>query len=212
MYFVVAEWDVIWVSVILYTAIFWSLYEAGGISLEKGVRLIDQWTNELSLKGEILRIILQNIQPVRGRMWTWEEADLKSQDNHPLMMMQICVWELKAVRETAEGATETMIHPSRLLEQHLQTVWSKISGFVIKAWLGPTNPQMKDGVLLWCFDRRLWNSKMLYKQSNTYIICFEIWTRVKAGYNPQKLGNKSVIEKLFAVALTALLHRWYRQK
>lgn len=41
MYFIVVEWDVIWVSVIIYTAIFWSLYEAGGISLEKEVRPID---------------------------------------------------------------------------------------------------------------------------------------------------------------------------
>lgn len=41
MYFIVVEWDVIWVSVIIYTAIFWSLYEAGVITLEKEVRLID---------------------------------------------------------------------------------------------------------------------------------------------------------------------------
>lgn len=39
------------------------------------------------------------------------------------------------------------------------------------------------------------------KQSNTYIICFEIWARVKPGYNPQNLGNKSVTEKLLAIAL-----------
>lgn len=101
---------------VLHTVIFWSLYEAGGINLEKGVTLINQGTNELSLKGEMLQIIMQNIQPVRGRMWTWEEAGLKSQGNHPLMMMQICIWELKAVSETAEGATETMVHPSGLLE------------------------------------------------------------------------------------------------
>jgi len=59
---------------------------------------------------------MQNIQPVRGRMWTWEESSLKSQDSHPLMMMQICVWELKTVSGTAEGATESVIHPSGLLE------------------------------------------------------------------------------------------------
>lgn len=30
--------------------------------------------------------------------------------------MQVWIWELKAVSETSEGATETMIHPSGLLE------------------------------------------------------------------------------------------------
>lgn len=51
---------------------------------------------------------------------------------------------------------------------------------------------------------------MLYEQSNTYIICFEIWAMVKPGYNPENLGNKSVTEKLFAKALTVWLHMWYR--
>lgn len=30
--------------------------------------------------------------------------------------MQVCIWELKAVNETSAGATETMTHPSGLLE------------------------------------------------------------------------------------------------
>lgn len=68
MYFIAVQWDVIWVSVVLYTAIFWSLHEPGAISLEKGIRLIDQWTNEFSLKGEMSQIIMQNIQQVRESM------------------------------------------------------------------------------------------------------------------------------------------------
>lgn len=74
MYFIVDEWDVIWVSVVLHTAIFWSLHEPGGISLEKGVRLMDQWTNEFSLKSELSLIIMQNIHRVRERMQICEEA------------------------------------------------------------------------------------------------------------------------------------------
>lgn len=54
--------------------------------------------------------------------------------------------------------------------------------------------------------------EMLCEQSNTYLVCFEIWAMVKPGYNPQNLGNKSVTEKLLAKALTVLLHMKYRQK
>lgn len=39
MYFIVVQWEVTWVSVVLYTAIFWSLHEPGGIILEMGVEL-----------------------------------------------------------------------------------------------------------------------------------------------------------------------------
>lgn len=103
MYFIVVQWDVIWFSVVLYTAIFWSLHEPGGISLEKGVRLIYQWTNEFSSKSEMSLIIMQNIQWVREKNADLGGSSLESQDNHPLMMMQVCIWELKApVRQLRE--------------------------------------------------------------------------------------------------------------
>lgn len=125
---------------------------------------------------------------------TWEEANLKNQDDHPLITTQVRMWGLKAVSETAEGVAETMIHPSGLLETTpFRLLGMQLPNFQLKLdW----NLQMKDVRFLWCFHKRLWNSKIPCKQSNTRIICFEIWARVNPGYNSQNLGNKSVIEKL----------------